>query len=84
MENIKFMLIARGLNSAEWKNCGEYALPVLPRIGEHVVLKMLTDEPIEMYRVVGVFHATPHQGLTEVFAVYDGELGDVQNKLLLS
>jgi hypothetical protein len=84
METIKFMLIARRQNSNEWKNSGEYALPVLPRIGEHVVLKMLTDQPLEMYRVVGVFHAAPHEGLTEVFAVYDGELGDVQNKLLLS
>ena len=77
------MLIARRENSHEWKNLGEYALPVLPRIGEHVVLHTATDLPLAMYKVVGVFHAAPHEGLTELFALYDGGLGDVQNGLMV-
>jgi hypothetical protein len=33
------MLIVRRKNTEEWKNIGEYELPVLPRIGEHVALR---------------------------------------------
>jgi len=84
MQTINIVLIAKRENSNEWKNTGEFALPALPRAGEYVVLNNGTDLPLAMYRVVSVFHAAPFQGLTEVFAVYAGGVGDVQDQLLSS
>lgn len=64
----------------KWANAGQHELPVLPRIGEHVAVKV--DEQQLLYRVVDVFHAVPFAGLTEVFAIYDGTVSEVQNRML--
>lgn len=66
----KIMLIVRPKDSNEWKNIGEYELPVLPRVGEHVVVDSHTPR-VTAYRVVGVLHATPHKGLIDVLAIYE-------------
>lgn len=77
------MLIARRRNAKEWNNIGEHELPVLPRIGEHVVVSERVNQPLSAYRVVGILHPAPHKGLIDVLAVYDGTPGDVQNRLLV-
>jgi hypothetical protein len=84
METVRFMLIAKRENSNEWRNTGEFALPVLPRIGEHVVVSGGIDLPLCAYRVVGILHPAPNKGLIDVLAVYDGDHGDVQDRLLSS
>lgn len=83
MTTWKIMLIVRRRNSSEWKNVGEYELPVLPRIGEHVVRSVRANQPVTAYRVVGVLHPLPNKGLIDVFAVYDGTQTDVQNRLVV-
>lgn len=77
----KIMLIVRRKNTEEWENIGEYELPVLPRIGEHVVLSERANRPLSAYRVVAILHPAPNKGLIDVLAVYDGTHMDVQNKL---
>ena len=77
------MLIARCRNAKEWKNIGEYELPVLPRIGEHIVVSERSNQPLSAYRVVGIFHPAPNRGLIDALAVYDGTALDVQNRLLV-
>lgn len=84
MDTVAIMLIASRKESNEWKNLGEYKLPALPRIGEHVVISEGGDVPLCAYRVVGILHPAPNKGLIDVLAVYDGDHGDVQNRLLLS
>ena len=76
--NINF--IAKRQNASRWRSAGEYNLPVLPRVGEHFVLT--ENEEMSLYKIVGVFHTVPFAGLTEVFAVYDGTLSEVQNRML--
>jgi hypothetical protein len=83
MPTCKIALIARRRNAKEWKNIGEHELPVLPRIGEHVVVSERANQPHSAYRVVGIRHYAPHKGLIEVLAVYDGTALDVQNRLLV-
>ncbi len=77
------MLIARRQNAKEWKNVGEFELPLLPRIGEHIVVSERANQPTSAYRVVGILHPAPHKGLIDVLAVYDGSHGDVQNRLFV-
>lgn len=79
----KIMLIVRPKDSHEWQNIGEYEVPVVPRIGEHVVVDNYTPK-IAAYRVVGVLHAAPHKGLIDVLAIYDGLPTDVQKRLISS
>ncbi|HSE16294.1 MAG TPA: hypothetical protein VLB46_04530 [Pyrinomonadaceae bacterium] len=74
-------LIVRRENSNEWKNIGEYELPVLPRIGEHVVVDNYTPK-VAAYRVVGVLHPAPNKGLIDVLAIYDGPPTEVQKRLI--
>jgi hypothetical protein len=81
MNPMKFMLIVRAKDSREWQNIGEFTLPALPRIGEHVVTGNRTKN-LGAYRVVGIFHPAPNQGLIDVLAVYDGDHVDVQNRLI--
>ena len=80
----KIMLIGRRENKNDWKAIGEYELPALPRIGEHVVVSGGIDKPLCAYRVVGILHPAPNKGLIDVLGVYDGDHGDVQNRLLRS
>lgn len=82
MNTVKIMLIARHKDSNELKNTGEYELPALPRIGEHVVVSGGRDLPLCAYRVEGILHPAPNKGLIDVLAVYDGDHGDVQNRVL--
>lgn len=84
MQNINLKLIVKHQHSAGWQSGGEHSLPAVPRTGEFVALIHNDDNEIPMYRVVGIFHTVPHQGLTEVFAVYAGTLSEVQNQLLSS
>jgi hypothetical protein len=77
------MLITRRPNAKEWTNIGEHELPVLPRIGEHVVVNERANQPFAAYRVVGILHPAPNKGLIDVLAVYDGRPSDVQNRLLV-
>jgi uncharacterized protein YhfF len=84
MQGIGIMLIARRKDSHEWQNTGEFTLPVLPRVGEHVVVSGGNDKPLCAYKVVGILHPAPNHGLIDVLAVYDGDHGDVQNRLLSS
>ena len=83
MNPTTFMLMARQKDSHEWKNLGEFNLPALPRIGEHVVIDNRTDK-IAAYRVVGIFHPAPNKGLIDVLAIYDGQPADVQRRLIQS
>lgn len=84
MQDIKLRLILKHQHGAEWQSGGEHALPAVPRAGEFVALARHDDSEVPLYRVVGVVHTAPHQGLTEVFAVYAGTLSEVQNRLLSS
>lgn len=72
MPTWKIVLIARRPNAKEWKNIGEYELPVLPRRGKHVVVSERANQPPSAYRVVGILHHAPNNGLIDVLAVYDG------------
>jgi len=81
--NTKIMLMARQKDSHEWKNIGEFELPELPRIGEHVTTGNYTKN-VSAYRVVGIFHPAPNKGLIDVLAVYDGDHIAVQNRLIQS
>lgn len=83
MPTWKIVLIARRRNAKEWKNIGEHELPLLPRIGEHVVVSERSNQPLSAYRVVGILHPAPNKGLIDVLAVYDGSPGDVHNRLLV-
>ena len=83
MATWKMMLIVRRRNATEWKNIGEYELPVLPGIGEHVVVSERANQPLSAYRVVGILHPAPNKGLIDVLAVYDGSHTDVQNRLVV-
>lgn len=83
MPTCKIALIARRANADEWKNIGEHELPILPRIGEHVVVSERVNQPLSAYRVVGILHPAPNKALIGVLAVYDGSPGDVQNRLLV-
>jgi hypothetical protein len=82
MQTININLIVKHKTGTKWENAGEHALPVLPRIAEHIALSRSGD--IAMYKVVSIIHAVPFEGLTEVFAVYVGTLHEVQDKLLSS
>lgn len=81
MNPMTFMLMVRQKDSHEWKNIGEFTLPALPRVGEHVVTGNYTEN-ISAYRVVGIFHPAPNEGLIDVLAVYDGKPADVQTRLI--
>jgi hypothetical protein len=83
MPTWKIMLIARRRNAKEWKNIGEFELPALPRIGEHIVVSERVSQPLSAFRVVGILHPAPNKGLIDVLAVYDGTHGDVQNRLFV-
>jgi hypothetical protein len=83
MNPMAFMLMVRQKDSHEWKNIGEFTLPALPRIGEHVATGNYTDN-VCAYRVVGILHPAPNKGLIDVFAVYDGDHIDVQDRLINS
>jgi len=83
MTTWKIMLIVRRKNSEEWKNIGEYELPVLPRIGEHVVVSERANRALSAYRVVGILHPAPNKGLIDVLAIYDGSHTDLQNRLVV-
>lgn len=84
MQTININLIVRHQDSEQWKNAGQNELPAVPRIGEFVALGLRADKSPSMYRVVSVLHTAPFQGVTEVFAVYDGTLNEVQDRLLTS
>ena len=84
MQTININLIVKHQDSGQWKNAEQHELPAVPRIGEFVALGMHADKTSSMYRVVGVFHFAPFHGVTEVFAVYDGTLLEVQDRLLTS
>lgn len=81
MTTWKIDLMVRRPNAKQWKFIGEFELPVLPRIGEYVVISERANKPLSAYRVVSVLHPAPHRGLIEVLAVYDGDPRDVQNRL---
>jgi hypothetical protein len=83
MQTLNINLIVKHRNGTKWQNAGEHSLPVLPRVAEHVAL---TDSrgDIALYKVASVIHTVPFKGLTEVFAVYDGTLHEVQDKLFSS
>ena len=83
MATCKIMLIVRRPKAKAWKNIGEFELPVLPRIGEHIVLTERANQPTSAYRVVGILHPAPNKGLIDVLAVCDGSHGDVQNRLFV-
>lgn len=72
MPTWKIVLIARRQNAKGWKNIGEFELPVLPRRGEHVVVSERANQPLSAYKVVGILHPAPNNGLIDVLAVYDG------------
>ena len=82
MQTININLIVKHKNGSAWENAGQHALPALPRVSEHLALSR--DSDIAMYKVVTIIHTVPFQGLTEVFAVYDGTLHEVQDRLLSS
>ena len=82
MQMLNLRLILKHKNGTRWEPGGEQSLPVLPRIGEYVALTRARTDA--MYQVIGVIHAVPFKGLTEVFAVYAGTLHEVQDKLLSS
>ncbi len=84
MQTINLKLIVRHQHGTKWESAGEHALPALPQIGEAIALVRHDDNEIPMYRVVTVVHSVPFQGLTEVFAVYDGSLSEVQDRLFSS
>ena len=81
MNPLTAMLMVRQKDNHEWKNIGEFTLPALPRIGEHVVVDSHTEN-IAAYRVVGIFHPAPNKGLIDVLAVYDGKPADLQSRLI--
>jgi hypothetical protein len=83
MPTWKIMLIVRRPHAREWTNIGEHELPVLPRIGEHVVVSEGANTPLSAYRVVGILHPAPNKGFIEMLAVYEGSPGNVQSRLFV-
>jgi len=63
----------------EWKNVGEYRLGSLPRLSEYIAIQ---PDTTLWYKVVSVVHVVPEAGLVEVFAVYDGNITEIQERLL--
>lgn len=84
MQDTNLKLIVKHQHSAKWQSGGEFPLPAVPRAGEFIALVNDDDNEVPLYRVVGVVHTAPSQGLPEVFAVYAGTLSEVQNQLLSS
>jgi hypothetical protein len=80
MQTTNLRLILKHKDGMKWEPGGEQSLPVLPRIGEYVALPRAGADT--MYQVVGVIHAVPFKGFTEVFAVYAGTLWEIQDKML--
>lgn len=83
MHTWKIVLMVRRPRAKQWKKIGEFELPVLPRIGEYVVVSERANQPTSAYRVAGILHPTPNEGLIDVLAVYDGSHGDVHNRLFV-
>ncbi len=85
-ELIRFTAIVQRKDSKEFRNAGQFNHPVLPCIGEHLVIAEATPDGSDRmdiaYKVTGLFHALPFRGLTEVFAVYDGHVFDAQKSFL--
>jgi hypothetical protein len=80
METININLIVKHKDAAGWENANvDCELPTLPRIGEHVSLTR--DGQPNWYKVVAVIHYAPFKGMTEVFAVYDALVYDMQRRL---
>jgi hypothetical protein len=69
---ININLILKRKDSDKWRKAGEIKLPVVPRVGEHIAL--FEDNESSLFKVVSILHTVPFKGLTEVFAVYDGEV----------
>jgi hypothetical protein len=82
MQTVNINLIVKHKNGTKWENAVEHALPALPRVAEYVALNHGGD--VAMYKVVSIIHTVPFQGLREVFAVYEGTLLEVQDRLLTS
>lgn len=78
MQDIHINLIVQDQANRQWHSLGEFKLPVLPRVGEHIVP---ANETKVVYKVSGVLHTVPFQGLTEVWAVQVSTLHEFQDSL---
>ncbi len=77
---VNINLILKRKDSDKWRKATEAQLPVVPRVGEHIAL--FEGESSSLFKVVSILHTVPFKGLTEVFAVYDGEVFEHEQRHL--
>ena len=78
---IKAVVIVRDKDSDKWHKHGRHEFSVLPRVDEHIELRV-ADEP-HLYRVVAVCHpeAPTSTAACDIYAAQVGRTADVMTGL---